>query len=88
MNSMVEYFRNLPCYRLSLACGDSVLIALQGAQVLSWVSQGRERLFLSPNNKFDGHTPFVAACQFVFPIQPTRPIAKAWFCPNYGLGSA
>ena len=22
------------------------------------------------------------------PIQPTRSIAKAWFCSNYGLGSA
>ena len=64
---MVEYFRNLPCYRLSLACGDSVLIALQGAQVLSWVSQGRERLFLSPNNKFDGHTPIRGGVPICFP---------------------
>ena len=67
MSSMVEYFRNLPCYRLSLACGDSVLIALQGAQVLSWVSQGRERLFLSPNNKFDGHTPIRGGVPICFP---------------------
>ena len=67
MNLMVEYFRDLPCHRLSLACGDSVLIALQGAQVLSWVSQGRERLFLSPNNKFDGHTPIRGGVPICFP---------------------
>lgn len=86
MNSMVEYFRNLPCYRLSLACGDSVLIALQGAQVLSWVSQGRERLFLSPNNKFDGHTPFVAACQFVFPNSTNAAHCQGMVLPELWIG--
>jgi hypothetical protein len=86
---MVEYFRNLPCYRLSLACGDSVLIALQGAQVLSWVSQGRERLFLSPNNKFDGHTPDSWRRANLFPpVQPTRSFASAWFRSHYGVGCA
>ena len=34
-----------------------MLVAEQGAQVLSWVSQGRERLFLSTANTWDGHSP-------------------------------
>ena len=34
--------------RCSLPCGDRVLVAEHGGQVLSWVAQGRERLYLSP----------------------------------------
>ena len=41
-------------HRLSLPYGDSVLVSSQGAQVLSWISQGRERLFLSPASHWDG----------------------------------
>ncbi len=49
-----ETHQGQACQRLTLPCGDTVLVALQGAHVLSWVSQGRERLFLSPNNLWDG----------------------------------
>ena len=62
-----EVFQGLPCQRLSLACGDSLLIAAQGAQVLSWVSRGRERLFLSPDNRWDGKTAIRGGVPVCFP---------------------
>ena len=49
-----ETHQGLACQRLTLPCGDTVLVTLQGAHVLSWVSQGRERLYLSPANAWDG----------------------------------
>ena len=55
------------CQRLTLPCGDTVLVALQGAHVLSWVSQGRERLFLSPNNLWDGHSAIRGGVPVCFP---------------------
>ncbi len=45
------------CWRLRLPGGDSVLMAEHGAHVLSWISAGRERLFLSPRSAFDGASP-------------------------------
>jgi glucose-6-phosphate 1-epimerase len=44
-----------------------VLVALQGAHVLSWVSQGRERLFLSPNNLWDGKSAIRGGVPVCFP---------------------
>lgn len=58
---------NQACERLTLPCGDTVLVALQGAHVLSWVSQGRERLFLSPNNLWDGQTAIRGGVPVCFP---------------------
>jgi len=55
------------CQRLTLPCGDTVLVALQGAHVLSWVSQGRERLFLSANNLWDGHSAIRGGVPVCFP---------------------
>ena len=49
-----ELFHGLPCWRLSLPGGDSALVAEHGAHVLSWVSAGRERLFLSDRSQFNG----------------------------------
>jgi glucose-6-phosphate 1-epimerase len=60
-------FQGLACQRLTLPCGDTVLVALQGAQVLSWVSQGRERLFLSPNNLWDGKSAIRGGVPVCFP---------------------
>ncbi len=62
-----ELAHGLPCHRLSLPCGDQLLVAEQGAHVLSWVSQGRERLYLSPRNAFDGHTPIRGGVPVCFP---------------------
>ncbi|MEY5099571.1 MAG: putative glucose-6-phosphate 1-epimerase [Pseudomonadota bacterium] len=52
-----ESFEGLPCWRLRLAGGDSLLVAEHGAHVLSWIAGGRERLFLSPRSAFDGQGP-------------------------------
>jgi glucose-6-phosphate 1-epimerase len=42
-------------------------VALQGAHVLSWVSQGRERLYLSPNNLWDGKSAIRGGVPVCFP---------------------
>lgn len=47
----------MPGWRVALPQGDHVWVAQQGAQVLSWVTGRRERLFLSPGTTSDGHTP-------------------------------
>ena len=62
-----EIHQGLACQRLTLPCGDTVLVALQGAHVLSWVSQGRERLFLSPNNLWDGTSAIRGGVPVCFP---------------------
>ena len=60
-------FQGLACQRLTLPCGDTVLVALQGAHMLSWISQGRERLFLSPNNLWDGKSAIRGGVPVCFP---------------------
>jgi glucose-6-phosphate 1-epimerase len=62
-----EIFQGLACHRLSLPCGDTVWVAEQGAQVLSWVSQGDERLFLSPANVWDGQSAIRGGVPLCFP---------------------
>jgi glucose-6-phosphate 1-epimerase len=62
-----EQYQGLACQRLTLPCGDTVLVALQGAHVLSWVSQGRERLFLSPENLWDGKSAIRGGVPVCFP---------------------
>lgn len=64
---MVELFQGQPCRRIRIACGDTALVAVQGAQVLSWVSGGRERLFLSPANRWDGRTAIRGGIPVCFP---------------------
>jgi glucose-6-phosphate 1-epimerase len=62
-----EIFQGQPCQRLTLPYGDSVLVALQGAHVLSWVAQGRERLFLSERNEWDGQAAIRGGVPVCFP---------------------
>ena len=62
-----EIFHGLACHRLSLTCGDTLLVAEQGAQVLSWVTQGDERLFLSPANVWDGQSAIRGGVPVCFP---------------------
>jgi glucose-6-phosphate 1-epimerase len=62
-----ELFHGLPCWRLSLQGGDSVRVALHGAQVLSWVAGGRERLYLSPRSVFDGQAAIRGGVPLCFP---------------------
>lgn len=41
-------------WKLTLDQGDTLMVTEQGAHVVSWKSQGREQLFLSPLNVWDG----------------------------------
>lgn len=62
-----EVFQGLNTQRVVTAFGDELRVARQGAHVLSWVSKGRERLFLSPRNAFDGHTAIRGGVPVCFP---------------------
>ena len=62
-----ELFHGQPCHRLTLANGDSVLVAQHGAHVVSWVSGGREHLFLSPNTVWDGRAAIRGGIPVCFP---------------------
>ena len=60
-------FRDIPCIRIE-AEGASALVALHGAQVLSWIpADGRERLFLSDRAVFDGHAAIRGGIPVIFP---------------------
>ncbi len=60
-------FHGQACQQLTLRDGDSVLVAEQGAHVVSWISQGRERLYLSPNNLWDGQSAIRGGVPVCFP---------------------
>jgi len=62
-----EIFAGLPCQRLTLPCGDSVLVALHGAHVLSWTVGGVEQLYLSPRAVMDGQTAIRGGVPICFP---------------------
>ncbi len=80
LTSSSEVFQGLDCHRLTLPCGDTVLVALHGAHVLSWVSQGRERLFLSPANLWDGQSAIRGGVPVCFPQFNQRgPLPKHGF---------
>ena len=59
--------QGLPALALGLPQGDQLVVALQGAQVLSWQSGGRERLYLSPQSAMDGHTAIRGGVPVCFP---------------------
>ncbi|RZA13828.1 MAG: D-hexose-6-phosphate mutarotase [Lysobacteraceae bacterium] len=60
-------FRDLPCTRLQ-AHGASALVALHGAQLLSWLpAGGGERLFLSERAVFDGQSAIRGGIPVIFP---------------------
>ena len=48
-----ETLAGLPCHRVALPQGDSLLVAEHGAQVLQWQAAGGERLVLSPCSRLD-----------------------------------
>ncbi|MDR0226474.1 MAG: D-hexose-6-phosphate mutarotase [Burkholderiaceae bacterium] len=73
-------WQGLPAIGLRLACGDTALVALQGAQLLSWCVQGREQLFLSPRAAHDGHSPIRGGIPVCFPQFNQRgPLVKHGF---------
>jgi glucose-6-phosphate 1-epimerase len=52
---------------LALPQGDRLLVALHGAHVLSWVSGGQERLYLSPQSILDGQAAIRGGVPVCFP---------------------
>jgi len=63
----LETAQEEPCIRLKGSDGDSALVALHGAQVLSWVAGERERLYLSPRAVFDGQSAIRGGIALCFP---------------------
>ncbi len=79
----IEPFHGLPSLVLRLPCGDSLRVLLQGAQVVSWVAGGRERLYLSPRSAFDGRSAIRGGVPICFPQFNQRgPLPKHGFARN------
>jgi glucose-6-phosphate 1-epimerase len=78
-----ESFRGQACLRLTWGPDDSVLVALHGAHVLSWVGNGRERLFLSPQAVMDGRSAIRGGVPICLPQFNARgPLPKHGFARN------
>ena len=60
-------FEGLPAVELALPQGDTLRVTLHGAQVLSWVSGGQERLYLSPKSTMDGQAAIRGGVPVCFP---------------------
>ena len=70
----------LPATELQLACGDRVVVVHHGAQALSWVAAGRERLYLSPQSVMDGRAAIRGGIPVCFPQFNQRgPLPKHGF---------
>lgn len=67
MNLTADQLQGHPGWRWSLPNGDSVFVAQQGAQVLSWHAAGTERLYLSPKSACDGRTAIRGGVPVCFP---------------------
>jgi glucose-6-phosphate 1-epimerase len=82
--------QNQPCQRLILPSGDTVLVALHGAQVLSWqTGDGRERMYLSPKAIMDGKAAIRGGVPVCFPQFNTRGnLPKHGFARNVAWQSA
>lgn len=78
-----ESFRGQPCLRLNWGPEDSLLVAMHGAHVLSWIGAGRERLYLSPNAVFDGQAAIRGGVPVCLPQFNARgPLPKHGFARN------
>ena len=67
MNLTTDSLQGHAGWRWSLPQGDSVFVAQQGAQVLSWQTGHRERLYLSPTCACDGTTAIRGGIPVCFP---------------------
>lgn len=82
-SASLELLQGQPSRRLSLPNGDSLQVALQGAQALSWVAGGVERLYLSPRSVFDGISAIRGGIPVCFPQFNQRgPLPKHGFARN------
>ena len=78
--AQASVWQGIPAINLKLEQGDSVLISLQGAHVLSWISGGQERLFLSPKAAHDGKSAIRGGIPVCFPQFNQRgPLVKHGF---------
>lgn len=78
-----ELFHGLPSRTLTLPGGDSLRVLLHGAQLVSWIADGRERLYLSPRAKFDGKSAIRGGVPVCFPQFNQRgPLPKHGFARN------
>lgn len=83
LSAAAESFRGQACLRLTWGPHDSVLVALHGGHVLSWVGAGRERLFLSPRAILDGHSAIRGGVPICLPQFNARgPLPKHGFARN------
>jgi glucose-6-phosphate 1-epimerase len=77
-------FAGLPACELTLPQGDRLVVALHGAHVLSWVSGGHERLYLSPESNMDGQAAIRGGVPVCFPQFNQRgPMAER--LPKHGF---
>ncbi len=77
-------FAGLPACELTLPQGDRLVVALHGAHVLSWVSGGQERLYLSPQSVMDGQAAIRGGVPVCFPQFNQRgPMAER--LPKHGF---
>jgi glucose-6-phosphate 1-epimerase len=83
MNLTADLLQGHPGWRWSLPNGDSVFVAQQGAQVLSWHAAGAERLYLSSKSACDGRTAIRGGVPVCFPQFNQRgPLPKHGFVRN------
>lgn len=77
-------FRGQRALRLTLPEGDGCVVALHGAQLLSWTTaDGAERLYLSPKAQFDGQAAIRGGVPVCWPQFNQRgPLAKHGFARN------
>ncbi|MEY4258230.1 MAG: putative glucose-6-phosphate 1-epimerase [Pseudomonadota bacterium] len=76
-------FAGLPACELALPQGDRLRVALHGAHVLSWVSGGQERLYLSPQSTMNGQAAIRGGVPVCFPQFNQRgPLPKHGFARN------
>ncbi len=77
-------YAGLPACELTLPQGDRLQVALHGAHVLSWVSGGQERLYLSPQSSVDGQAAIRGGVPVCFPQFNQRgPLAER--LPKHGF---
>jgi glucose-6-phosphate 1-epimerase len=77
-------FAGLPAVELALPQGDTLRVMRHGAQVLSWVSGGQERLYFSPKSVMDGQAAIRGGVPVCFPQFNQRgPMAER--LPKHGF---
>ena len=78
-----EPFHGLPSHLLTLPGGDSIRVLEHGAHVVSWISGGRERLFMSSTARYDGVSALRGGVPICFPQFNQRgPLPKHGFVRN------